>query len=121
MERPRSLPAPDRLWSDSEWERIRFGLYAQTMEDKWNALVEGNRLFLHRSWTGRCIYEAEFTPCEGGWRITEAWLDSAQNDLLALHSAFVEVLISGIILREPDSALWARFTELGGSRGLFSE
>jgi O-acetyl-ADP-ribose deacetylase (regulator of RNase III) len=41
------------------------------MEDKWFAYMEGDRLFLHRSWTGNGIYEVEFqrhdevwVPCE---------------------------------------------------------
>jgi hypothetical protein len=69
---------------------------------------------------GRCIYEAEFAPCEGGWHITEAWFDSRQNDLFALHSTFLEVLITGVILKTADDGLKAAFAKLGGSRAIYS-
>ena len=58
---PAAVPALARLWSDGEWTRVRAGHVAQDMDDKWNAFVERDRLFLHRSWTGRGVYEARFT------------------------------------------------------------
>jgi hypothetical protein len=42
------------------------------MDDKWNGFVDDDRLHLHRSWTGRGIYEAKFQPVGTGWMITEA-------------------------------------------------
>jgi hypothetical protein len=42
------------------------------MEEKWLAFVEGNRLFVHRSWTGHGIYEATFSESGAEWHITSA-------------------------------------------------
>jgi hypothetical protein len=42
------------------------------MDDRWDAYVEADQLFLHRSWTGLGIYEAQFAEADGGWRICEA-------------------------------------------------
>ena len=55
---------------------IEAGHVSTDMDDKWNAFVEGTRLFLHRSWTGRGIYEASFAEADGGWRIAEAVVES---------------------------------------------
>jgi hypothetical protein len=38
--------------TDQEWSLIRRGREAQDMDDRWNAFVENQRLYLHRSWTG---------------------------------------------------------------------
>src|ERR1700732_4511428 len=59
---PEAVPPPPRRWPGDEWALIRRGHRAQDMDDKWNALVEDDRLFLHRSWTGRGIYEAPRGP-----------------------------------------------------------
>jgi len=65
--RPLSQP-PARVWSDEDWDRIRHGYRARDMDEKWNIFVEGDVLFMHRSWTGRGIYEASFAPADGGGR-----------------------------------------------------
>ena len=72
MREPRSIPVPDRIWSDDEWSRIRRGFIPRDMDDKWSAFVEEGRLFLFRSWTGYQIFEAVFTPMDSGYRITSA-------------------------------------------------
>ena len=51
-----STIALDRRLSDADMRRLRFGIIPQQMEDKWFAFLEGNELFLHRSWTGYCVY-----------------------------------------------------------------
>ncbi|MFG2193565.1 hypothetical protein [Streptomyces sp. NPDC048639] len=53
---------PARVWSAAEWDRIRLGYRARGMDERWNVFAEGDRLFLHRSWTGHRIYEAVFAP-----------------------------------------------------------
>jgi len=116
---PRELPAPQRLWTDSEWERIKLGLQEKDMDDKWVALVEGDQLSIHRAGGGQCVYDAVFTPCEGGYRITTARTGRGRDDRSELHSAFLELLITGHILHSSDNDLWARFTALGGIRALF--
>jgi len=50
------------------------GLKPEQMEDKWFVYWEDQTLFLHRSWTGHCIYAARFEPQEGeggNWRCTD--------------------------------------------------
>ena len=55
-----AIPAPERPWSQPEWERIEAGHLSQDMDDKWHGYVENDRLYLHRSWTGDRLYEAQF-------------------------------------------------------------
>jgi hypothetical protein len=99
---PEKLPLPDRIWSDADWDLIQRGHKSADMDDKWNAWVEGQRLYLHRSWTGRGIYEAEFGPVVGGWRITAAVVsghrDSYRRQDDEFESALLEALIDGKLL-----------------------
>lgn len=67
-----AIPPPERIWPDADWRVIERGHKSSDMDDKWNVFVEGHRLHLHRSWTGRGIYEAEFAQVPGGWQVITA-------------------------------------------------
>jgi len=116
---PGPVTPPERLWSAQEWERIRLGFRAPTMDDKWHALVEGDRLHLHRSWTGHGVYEADFAADGAGRRIVRARGEGAAEGSADAHGAFLELLIGMVVLKQGrDRALWERFTELGGFAAL---
>lgn len=82
------------------------------MDQKWNVFVEDRTAFLHRSWTGRGIFEASFVQVDdGGWRIGAAVVEaepgryrriSAHHDRVAL-----ELVLCAIVLGEPAAALVA--------------
>ncbi|MGW5880192.1 hypothetical protein ACWFMI_26950 [Nocardiopsis terrae] len=116
--RPRPVTPPDRLWSAEEWERIRQGLEAPTMEDRWVALVEDDRLHLHRSWTGHGMFEADFAAEGTGRRIVGARGEGVTEDGADLHGLFLEILIVGPLLKQDAQGLWKRFTSLGGLSAL---
>ena len=46
----------ERTLSDDERRAIRFGHQPMEMEDKWLMYCEEDILYVHRSWTGICIY-----------------------------------------------------------------
>jgi hypothetical protein len=46
------------------------------MDDRWHAIVENDRLYLHLSWTGYGIYEAGFALRGERWHITEAIVET---------------------------------------------
>lgn len=51
----------ERILSDEELEAIQEGHRPQEMEDKWFMYQEDDKLFIHRSWTGYCIYVVELS------------------------------------------------------------
>src|ERR1700748_560767 len=73
---PAQLPVPAKSWSASEWERIQAGYQSTDMNDRWHAIVEGDRLYLYRSWTGFGVYEAAFALRGDRWHITEAIVET---------------------------------------------
>lgn len=49
-----------RSFSADEFGRLRQGLVPEVMEDRWFVVWHDDALWLHRSWTGLCIYRVRF-------------------------------------------------------------
>ncbi|HEV7934298.1 MAG TPA: hypothetical protein VGP70_18570 [Actinomadura sp.] len=111
---PRPIPPPEITWTDAQWQRIRQGLQADSMEERWIAFVEDTRLFLHRSWTGYGTYEADFQQAGGGWKIVHAVVESDPERYKRSgdeqETTLLECWIQGLLLGEGDpelgNALW---------------
>ncbi|MGP3925328.1 hypothetical protein [Streptomyces sp. 8N616] len=121
---------PARVWTAAEWDRIQLGYRAQGMDERWNAFAEGNRLFLHSSWTGHRIYEAVFAPAPGadsgdgqgrhgdGLIISGALVEGDprrhRRTSDAYDAVMLEVLVGSVLLGERSGAGRQRLTELRG-------
>ncbi|WP_345950040.1 hypothetical protein ABDD95_01015 [Mucilaginibacter sp. PAMB04274] len=44
--------------SDQEYEALVHGFWPKDMEDRWLMYVEAEWVYLHRSWTGHCVFKA---------------------------------------------------------------
>ncbi len=55
-----------RLLTAPELANVREGHLPGDMDDKWFCVVEGNQLYLHRSWTGNEMFQAELRPNPNG-------------------------------------------------------
>lgn len=49
-----------RSFTDEEMTVLSHGHIPKAMEDKWFWYMEGSTIFVHRSWTGNCIYMIDF-------------------------------------------------------------
>ena len=80
------------------------------MEERWLALVENDRLYLHRSWTGYGVYEAHFAQVEDSWRIVEAVVEgddvTYRRGSDEYETGFLKLFICGVLLNEWDDELW---------------
>ncbi|MCF2526987.1 hypothetical protein [Yinghuangia soli] len=102
IRRPRRLRLlPTRVWTAEQWHRIQRGHMAESMEGHWCAFAEGDRVFLHRTWTGYGIYEATFEPFEGGFRIAEAVVETHWRRYAPVISRYAaqhySVLLEGVL------------------------
>ena len=61
----------DRRFSKQDMEHIQRGFAPKSMDDRWFIFYEGNTLYLHRSWTGHCIFEADFEKNDEEYIITQ--------------------------------------------------
>jgi hypothetical protein len=104
---PEAVPPPPRRWSGQEWAAICQGHRSRDMDDKWDAFVEHDRLFLHRSWTGLGVYEAQFARNGDGWSITELLVCGDRSHYRRATDAWealcFEALIDGVLLRRWDT------------------
>ncbi|MEV0611071.1 hypothetical protein AB0I61_32435 [Polymorphospora rubra] len=73
---PRVLNPPNEVWSEEQWAVLQRGMYPSGMDYRWCTYAVDRRWYAHRSWTGQGIFEAEFAPTEGGWRVIAAVVES---------------------------------------------
>ena len=62
------------MYSPAEFERIKAGLIPLNMEDKWFVFFETPWLYLHRSWTGFCVYGVRLEALPEGAQVVESWV-----------------------------------------------
>lgn len=71
-------PMPEKNASFTFWRHftkkqlacLRRGHIPDCMEDRWFSYCEGNKLYIHRSWSGSCIYIVALSPVLGRHRVT---------------------------------------------------
>src|SRR5689334_751037 len=79
----------ERVFSPEDFARLTFGVIPSSMEEKWFVFFESPWLYLHRSWTGECVYQIRFEQCPGGVGIAEA-IARGEADGTGGHGAGVE-------------------------------
>ena len=66
------------------------------MDDKWFFYLEKDWLYIHRSWTGFCIFQVRLERFEDGYQIAEAWVN---DDPEQRYDKFVLLWI-GFLIRQ---------------------
>lgn len=116
LRKPHVLPPPERVWTEQEWQIIRRGHVPADMDDKWFAFIEHDRLYLHRSWTGDQAFQADFQPCDRGWQITKAAVESSKRWYRRRYEGpdrlMLELLIDTVLLGTYDELRWRHLWEL---------
>ncbi|MFJ8155140.1 hypothetical protein [Streptomyces sp. NPDC094468] len=114
----RVMPSlPQRIWSESNWERIEAGGPRHGCGTRWNARCRDDVLYLYRSQTGYGIYEATFMPTSNGDRkISRAVIEShAQrytSPSVKYDCLVLELVISAVLLDEPVRELRSAMTRM---------
>ena len=68
-----------REFTEQEYERLCDGLIPDRMEDKWFIFLEADILYVHRSWTGYCIYQLSITREDSTYAISRALVNRDPN------------------------------------------
>lgn len=126
-------PPGQRAWlefreayTSSEFEQVKAGLIPAEMEDKWFIFFEAPWLYLHRSWTGFCIYGVRFETTPDGVTAVESWVsrnadqyretrDDHDADLLKF---LIEALLlkRDVALPSPPRAPWSFTFDRSGAK-----
>ncbi|MFB6262126.1 MAG: HIRAN domain-containing protein [Bradymonadaceae bacterium] len=94
----------DRRFDAEEMESIREGFIPTVMEEKWFLYWSEGRLYMHRSWTGICVYVVEFEACGEGARAVRALVNddpdqfkgsSADYERFTIYELIENLLLSG--------------------------
>src|ERR1035438_1614173 len=105
MAKQRAQLAVDRTFSLEEIELIKRGFIPTQMEQKWFIFFERNRLYVHRSWTGFCIYMVQFEVKSNGYHISRAEVNQdaeqySETDNL-YNAKLLLYLVDGALLGRP--------------------
>jgi len=91
-------------FSDAEYDAIRRGLIPHEMEDKWFIFWEADTLYIHRSWTGACIYQIAFRVSPSGVEVAQAAVAAGSEHYRRRsdveEAALVDFLIRGLLLHQ---------------------
>lgn len=93
----RSPLSLQREFSEQEFERISYGLIPQAMEDKWLIFLEGETLYLHRSWTGNCIYQLTLKRDGEKYKVVDAFVNRVPNQYSETNDSYDERLLMFLI------------------------
>lgn len=81
----------------AEFEQIKAGLVPREMEDKWFMFFEEPWLFIHRSWTGFCIYGVRWESSARGATTVEAWVSRNTEQYRETRTEYDEKLLRFLI------------------------
>jgi len=121
----KTLPLPEaraklvwsRRFTADEWAQIIRGTIPGEMEEKWFIFFENETLNIHRSWTGRCIYQAICKQSGDEWFGAEAWANRNPEEYPETHDGFDAVFLDWVI----DTQLLGRESKLPIRRSEFDK
>jgi uncharacterized protein (DUF1810 family) len=88
-----------RTFDERELDRVQRGLVPEQMEDKWFIFWEAPWLFLHRSWTGICIYGVRLAPKGAGATVEEAWANRDPEQYREADDAYDAAVLAFLVDR----------------------
>src|SRR5882724_11995930 len=93
----------ERSFTEVEFLRLKRGLMAENMRDRWHIFYKEPWLYFVRSWTRFCIYKVRLKKSENGCRVTAAFASrdsrqyggtDAREDARTVSRLINEVLLS---------------------------
>ncbi len=64
----------------SEFGKFENGIYAESMDEKWNIFLVDNNMYWTRSWTNICIYKVEFEKLNGDVKLINMKVNRNPNE-----------------------------------------
>lgn len=64
----------NKILTNEEYNTLILGHRPQDMDDRWFAYYKDSWLYLHRSWTGYCIFKIKLALIDERYMLTEALL-----------------------------------------------
>ena len=93
----RSQLSLQRAFTEHEYERICLGFIPESMEDKWFLFSEDDTLYVHRSWTGCCIYQLTLIKGDADYVVSEALVNRDESQYAGGDDSYDEKLLMFLI------------------------
>lgn len=87
----------NRQFTQDEYDLIGEGLIPEAMEDKWFIFLEDDVVYLHRSWTGFCIYQVSLAKDGANYAVAKAFVNREPNQYAATDDRYDEKLLTFLI------------------------
>lgn len=65
----------EEIFTKEEYKYLTWGFIPVSMDDKWFFFLENDWLYIHRSWTGFCIFEVRLEKVCNDYKVAEAWVN----------------------------------------------
>ena len=89
-------------FSPEAYQQLALGHISRDMDDKWDAFLEGDRLYWHRSWTGNCLYQTRPERRNDRFVTAETWVNRDPQQYISsddrYDAALLAVLIDNFLL-----------------------
>jgi len=59
-----------REFSDAQYNALQLGLYPEGTDDRWFVYMKNDWLYVHRSWTGHCIFKLKIAGTDDVYKST---------------------------------------------------
>ena len=86
-----------RAFTEQEYERICLGFIPEQMEDKWFMFVEDDTLYIHRSWTGFCIYQLTFIKDDANYVVGKVFANRDASQYAGAGDLYDEKMVMFLI------------------------
>ncbi len=93
----RSTLSLQREFTEPEYERLCDGFIPDRMEEKWFIFLENDILYVHRSWTGYCIYQLSLTREDSTCAISRALVNRDPSQYTWVDDHYDEKLLMFLI------------------------
>lgn len=94
-----SVLSLQREFTEQGYERLCRGLIPKRMEEKWFIFVEEDILYMHRSWTGYCIYQLCLIRKETTYGVGDAFVNRDTSQYSGTDDHYDERLVTFLIDR----------------------
>lgn len=103
----------DITLNKQEFELLQNGWIPEEMEDKWFMYFEDNKLYIHRSWTGYCIYIVSFSD---NYKVKNIIVNRDTKEYLCTDiekdKLMAEILINRLTGRKGNDKLMDKYVKL---------
>lgn len=87
----------ERSLSASEYECLSYGWIPQHSEEEWFIYLSDDWLYVHRNWTGFCIFQAAWEAVGNQYRLREVWLNQDPSQYTSRNDRYEANLFNFLI------------------------